>query len=96
MSSCDASPSLTRVLLGTSELSVPIHYRLISRKHYNLVTFSYTACRLLFLRAYILLILFVVCLYLCRYTSLVPAPGLLDCQRDRFNMPRLGQVYSPM
>jgi hypothetical protein len=42
VSSSEPLPSLTRVLLGTSEPFVPIHYRLESHGNcYNLVEFSY-------------------------------------------------------
>jgi len=43
VSSSEPLPSLTRVLLGTSERSVPIHYRLVSHGNLcNLVEFGYT------------------------------------------------------
>ena len=43
VSSSEPLPSLTRVLLGTGEPSVPIHYRLESHGSlYNIVEFCYT------------------------------------------------------
>ena len=84
-----ASSSQSRVLLGGGEPYPPYTTVTgISREPHYLDEFSFVANRLLSQSLY-LLILFVVFLYLFkRHTSLVLAPGLLDCQRARYYLPR--------
>ena len=99
--SCDVSSSQSQVLLGTGEPFVPIHYChcYLTEAIITLMSLVIITCRLLFLRAYILIILFsCVCISLPLYISRVshrvfPLP---DCQGARFKSPLSGPVYSPM